>query len=247
MGLIPRALQHGTQLMDPLSKKRHRTQFGGHRPQHTLCGFTWEAFSCKSPEGFRNPKCRLPQEGNESGCVCWPTQTSFRAGTYTGTSQTAATGGRSCSFSSGQNKDTHTPLSPTGLLRLSYCSSHSHTERKQAPGWPAPHTHSKVCLVTTHSERCILQTRKLRLEVELGQASTSLLGLGTKEKPKAQLVWELNVCCAESSQLISNESCRLLSNYYVPDTELSTLSPSHSRPTTTVPGRGRYRQLYFID
>lgn len=64
--------------------------------------------------------------------------------------------GQTCSFSSGQKKGhSHPPLPG--------CSSQA------LLGGPPSTLHSKVCLLTTHSVRRILQTRKLRLEMELGQ------------------------------------------------------------------------------
>lgn len=118
---------------------------------------------------------------------------------------------------------TCTLFSPTSLFRFSCCNSLSHREGGTSP-WVAHTLHYRArSLWSQRTVRGTYWRQGNRLEMKVGQGRTQSLGLGNSRYAKSPAGLGPNVCCAKSSQHDSNESCHLLSNYYVPDTELSTL------------------------
>lgn len=77
--------------------------------------------------------------------------------------------------------------------------------------------------VSGHSSTGVSRARKLR---PMGESRVKreprFSGLGTREEPKAWLVLELNTA-GELSPPDGKGGCHLLSDYYVPNTELSAL------------------------
>lgn len=124
----------------------------------------------------------LPQEGNESGCVCWPRHTSSKARTHTGPSQTAASGGQPTVSPQDRTSDRHIP--PPWPSPVSCHSGHSGGGMNSGMA-PLSTLHGKVSPVTTHSTRSMLQTRKLSPKVALGQERTQSLGLGNSRETKS--------------------------------------------------------------
>lgn len=130
--------------------------------------------SCASPEGFRGPRCRLPPEGNESGCEP-AMRASFRPGTYTGPPRRSHRG---------QNEGHSQPPLPHWFLQALCLQQPPSCRRGSNQGRPALHTTQQDLSAHTTSKN-ILQKRKLRLEMALGQGSTPSLRLRNSRETKS--------------------------------------------------------------
>lgn len=145
---------------------------------------------CKSPRGLQESKVQtdrsFPKREMKVGVCAGPCILPLGLGHTLGPPRRLPPG-QTNSFSSGQKRDRHTrtPLSSTGLR-----SSHGSRRR----GDLSSALRSKISLVTTYRVSSILQTGKLRLDMDLGQGRTQCLGHSRETKSPAGLGAQCLLC-----------------------------------------------------
>lgn len=104
--------------------------------------------------------------------------------------------------------------SPPLVSSGSVCSSHRHAGRGATPGRPALHT-TQHDLSAHNTSKNILQKRKLRLEMALGQGSTQSLGLRNSRETKspAGLGAKCLLCRITSTWLVMRAATQLTASF----------------------------------